>query len=146
MSKFVADLAKRIGVPYLAERDHERLLGHRLKEVPQEEAIKQGLFPTRRFRSPTGEILETDEFPTMDHEQLTDEVWTHENWPTDPNNTVLEALQKVPHGIIAIYYHMTCLNLVLVTPERELIGIRRTALYDRNEVQALNRLKKAATA
>jgi hypothetical protein len=146
MSKFVADLAERIGVPYLAERDHEKLLGHRLKEVPKEEAIKQGLFPTRRFRSPTGEILETDEFPTMDHEQLTEEVWTRDHWPTDPNNTVLEALQKVPHGIIAIYYHMTCLNIVLVTPERELIGIRRTALYDRNEVQALNRLKKAATA
>ena len=146
MSKFVEDLAKRIGVPYLVERDYERLLGHRLKDVPEEEAIKQGLFQTRRFRSPTGEILETDKYLTMDHEQLTEEVWTRDNWPTDPNNSVLEALQKVPHGIIAIYYHRTCLNIVLVTPERELIGIRRTALYDRAEVQALFRLKKAATA
>jgi hypothetical protein len=143
MSKFVEDLAKRLDVPYLVERDRERLLGHRLREISDEEALKQGLFPTRRFRSPTGEILETDEFPTMDHDQLTEEVWTRENWPTDPNNTVLEALQKVPRGITAMYYHMTTLNLVLVTPEGDLIGIRRTALYDKDEVKALDRLKKA---
>lgn len=79
----------------------------------------------------------------MDHEQLTEEVWTREHWPTDPNNTVLEALQKVPRGITAMYFHMTCLNLVLVTPEGDLIGIRRTALYDKDEVKALDRLKKA---
>jgi len=139
------ELAKRLGVPYLEGRQGERLLGHRLKEVSKEDAIKQGLFPTRRFRTPTGEILETNEFPPMDHEQLTEEVWTKENWPTS-YNSIREAVRKVPHGITAMYFHMPSLNVVLVAPDGELIGIRRTSFYDEVQVKALRSLKKAATA
>jgi len=141
MPKFIEDLAKRLGVPYLKERNREMLLGHKLIGITRDEAIKQGLLPTRRFRSPTGKILETNKFPTMDYEQLTDEVWTRNNFPTS-NNSVLEALQKVPNGIIALYWHMTSLNIVLVSPYGDLVGIRRTALYDKNEIKALDRLKK----
>jgi O6-methylguanine-DNA--protein-cysteine methyltransferase len=57
MFKFVEDLAKRVGVPYLKERDRERLLGHR------------------------------------------------EKGPSS-YNSVLEALQKVPRGFTAMYYHL----------------------------------------
>lgn len=142
MSKYARTLAANLGVPYLEEREGERLLGHRLKEVSREAAIEQGLFPTRRFRAPDGTVLETDEFPDMSYDQLTEEVWTKENWPSS-YNSVQEALQKVPDGITAIYFHKPSLNLVLVAPGGELVGIRRTAFYDPVEVQALDLLKKA---
>jgi hypothetical protein len=138
------ELAERMGVPYLEERRGERCLGHRLKDVSDEEAIKQGLFPTRRFRSPTGEILETNEWPPMNYEQLTDEVWTHDNFPTS-YNSIQEAVQKLPNGIKAMYYHLVSLTLVLVAPDGELVGIRRSSFRDGAEIADLEVLKKVTT-
>jgi hypothetical protein len=137
-------LAERLGVPYLEERRGERRLGHRLKEVSDEEAIKQGLFPTRRFRSPTGEILETNEWPPTNYEQLTDEVWSRDNFPTS-YNTIQEAVQKLPNGIKAMYFHLVSLTLVLVAPDGELVGVRKSIFCSEDDFAAFDVLKKVTT-
>lgn len=124
-------LAIRLDVPYLEDRSGERMLGHRLKEVPEAEAIEKGLLLTRQFRFASGEILCTDEWPERlfkeENMQLTEEVWTKDNWP-DSYNSVGDAVAKLPNGITGIYYHKPSMNLILVGPHGEKVGIRSTAL------------------
>lgn len=146
-------LATHLDVPYYEDRD-ERLLGHRLKTVPVEEALKQGLLSARQFRLPSGAILETNEWPDILFEPgvefLTEAVRTKDNYP-DSYNNVLEAVQKLPHGITGVYFHVRSLNLVLLGPMGEKVGIRASTLSTPigmvpSEARHLGSLKKAATA
>lgn len=160
-------LAAHLGVPYLEKREGERLLGHYLidpaqrytrllpdREKIRDEAVQQGnLLPTRRFRMPNGEILDADTCPDMKAEQLTEEAWSRDNWPTSCND-VEGALGRLQYGITGVYYHRPSMNLVLVDPAGERVGIRSTALTgpfglktEKNlkEIRALGRLKKAPT-
>ena len=148
-----AALCQILDIPHLKERESERLLGHRLREVEREEAIEQGLLPTRRFKFPDGRVVDQDEFPKLSEnaDQLTEEVWTQDHYP-DSYNDILEAVQKLPHGVVAAYYHRGQLNLVLMSPTGEKVGIRRTAFLIptrsmlAERVAPLRTLKKAATA
>lgn len=119
-------LCTRLGIPYLEGREVEKLLGHRLSTTPKEEAIAQGLLPMRRFRLPSGDVLDTDEWPPQG-DQLTEEVWTRDNWP-DSFNDVGGAVAKLSAGVAAVYFHRQSLNLVLVAPDGTKVGIRSTAI------------------
>lgn len=143
----VSEIAKRLEIPWLESRKGELLLGHRLKEISREEAIKAGLLPTRRFRLVGGLTVDQDEFPPLEQieEQLTEEVWTRGNWPS-VLLSIPEAIQRVPNGVIGMYYHVPSLCVVLVAPDRSLIGIRRTSFSISYELQALNTLKRVATS
>lgn len=122
-------LATRLGVPYVAERESEKLLGHCYRDASREEALKQGLFPTRRFKKRCdGSILETDDWPSplREFDQLTAEVWTRDNWP-DNVNDVAGALGRCTTGITAVYYHRPSMCLVVIGASGEKVGIRSTA-------------------
>jgi hypothetical protein len=146
-------LCAMLEVPFLDDRCDEHLQGHRLKEVKREEAIAQGLLPTRRFKFPDGRVVDQDEFPKMseDADQLTEEVWSKDNWP-DCYCTILEAVQKLPHGVTADllsrgaeehgYFHKHSLNLGIRRTQFEIPT--RSMLADR--IAPLASLKKAATA
>lgn len=146
-------LCHRLSVPYHEAREEERLLGHRLREVPAEEALKQGLLPTRRFKFPDGRVLDQEEFPPVDlqYDTLTEEVWSHDNTP-DSYNDVTSAVQKCSHGITGVYYHRPSMNLVLVNAAGEKIGIRSTALVvplvglREDEARLLGKLRRAETS
>ena len=119
-------LGQKLDVPYMEEREGEKLLGCKLKEGHEGE-----LFPTHRYRFPSGEILCTNEWPERlvkeKAEQLTEEVWTKDNWHNSFND-VEGAVQKLPNGIVGVYFHRPSMNLVLVAPGGEKVGIRSTAL------------------
>lgn len=145
-------LAQRVGVPYHEDREVERMLGHRLLSVPKEEAIKQGLLPTRQFQLPDGTVVAEKDVPAHwfnEAKQLTDEVWTKDNWP-DNCNDVNGAIQKLTHGITGVYYHRPSMNLVLLGPMGEKVGIRATTLIGpqglMRDAGRFGLLKKAASA
>lgn len=131
-------LAQRLDVPFYEDRD-ERLLGHCLKEDLRrfQELRDKGmldaseLFPTRRFRFATGEILCTNKWPDRlfkeENEQLTEEVWSHDHWP-DSCNDIDGAIDKLPSGVTGIYWHAPSLNLILVGPGGVKVGIRSVCL------------------
>lgn len=146
-------LAVRLNVPYHEDREGERLLGHRLREVPREEAIEQGLLSQRRYRLPGGDLCDTDEF-LSGAEQLTEEVWTRDNWPTSYND-VPGAIGRLQHGIAGVYFHRPSMNLVLIDSMGEKVGIRSTKLTGpfglqteaiREGLLMLGRLKGPGTA
>lgn len=159
-------LAHRCQVPYHEDRETEKLLGHRLTKVPVEGSTTGSrdasandddapLLPTRVFCFPNGELLHTNEWPKRlfdEHAvQITEEVWTHENWP-DSYNNVQDALQKCAHGITGVYYHKPSMNLVILNVTGEKVGIRSSSLVipfvglKKEEAFKLGRLKKAASA
>jgi hypothetical protein len=159
-------LALRCQVPYHENREVEKLMGHRRTKIlmggirkgpggPSEDELEGPLLSTREFRFPTGELLQTNEWPKRifdEHaEQLTEEVWTHDHGP-DSHNDVQEAVQKCAHGITGVYYHRPSMNLVLVSASGKKIGIRSTALVipliglKQADARLLGRLKKAASA
>jgi hypothetical protein len=115
-------LAVRLNVPYHEDREGERLLGHRLKEVPLGVAIE--LLPSQRYRLSNGDVSQRYESGA---EQLTEEVWTRDNWPTSYND-VPGAIRKLQHGIAGVYYHRPSMNLVLIDTMGEKVGIRSTKL------------------
>lgn len=122
-------IAGMIEVPYREERESDAFLGHRLKEIPQDEALARGLLlPLRRFRRGE-EVLDIEGFPPVneDWDQLTEEVWSKGNWP-DSFNDPVEAVNRLPDGVAAIYYHGPSMNLVLVGARGEKVGIRSTSL------------------
>jgi hypothetical protein len=84
-------LAEMIDVPYQHGRETDAFLGHRLKEVPREDAIAQGLLllPLRRFRR-GDEVIDIEGFPPAIEtwELLTEEVWSKDNWPDSFNEPV----------------------------------------------------------
>ncbi len=158
-------LCARLGVPYLQERESERLLGHRRTKtlrggfrkgaMASMDELEGELLAEREFRFPNGELLRTNEWPKRlfeeKAEQLSEEVWTKENWP-DSFNDAKEAVAKLPNGITGVYYHRPSMNLVLVGPTGEKVGVRSTAIMtpmigiDRDHVFALGALKKASAA
>jgi hypothetical protein len=141
-------LCKRLDVPYLEGREEDRLLGHRLMTVPEEEALKGELLPTRQFKFASGEVLCTNEWPERifeeDAEQLTEEVWTRENRP-DVMGQASEMVRKLPDGIVGAYVHLQSMCLVLVCPTGLKVGIYVNSQSVRGW-EPLGVLKKAATA
>jgi hypothetical protein len=159
-------LALRCQVSYHEDRESEKLLGHRRTKILKggirsgpggvgEDELEGPLLPTREFRFPTGELLQTNEWPKrifVEHaEQLTEEVWTNDHSP-DSHNDIQEAVQKCTHGITGVYYHRASMNLVLVSASGKKVGIRSTALVTplvglkEADARLLGRLKKAASA
>jgi hypothetical protein len=155
-------LCQRLDVPYLEDREAEKFLGHRYTKESlkgttggNEGDVEGPLLPTREFRFPNGELLQTNEWPKRlfdEHaEQLTEEVWTHDNWP-DSYNDVQKALQKCAHGITGVYFHWPSMNLVLLNASGEKVGIRSSALVipliglNKENAILLGKLKKAATS
>jgi len=71
---------------------------------------------------------------------------TGDNWP-DNFNKAGEAVAKLPHGITGIYFHIPSLNLILLGPLGEKVGIRSTRLASHMpDLDRLLELKKAATS
>lgn len=136
-------LAAGVGVPYHTERESERCLGHRLLNGHPESNRKRDddveYLPRPLYRL-GADVVETvsGDPPSVDGrfhdvEQLTEEVWTRDNWP-DSCNSVALAVAKLLEGIIGVYYHRPSMNLVLVGPQGEKVGIRSTALVAMGEI------------
>jgi len=159
-------LASRLNVPYHEDRvGGSKLLGYRHSKRSnsgysrgpgaKEEDLEGSLLPTHEFKFPNGEILRTTEWPKRIFEenavQLTEEVWEQDPYWPDSFNDVLGAVQKLQHGITGVYHHGPSMNLVLLGPSGEKVGIRSTALstpfigLHREQCQHLGKLKKAWT-
>jgi len=61
-------------------------------------------------------------------------------WEPDSYNSVEEAVRKLPHGITGTYFHRRSMNLVLLGPLDEKVGIRSTSFL--SGVEPLKTLKK----
>jgi len=158
-------LCALLEVPYYEDRESEKLLGHRrvrqealegsspVHGARSENTLEEPLLPTREFLLPDGSILCTNVWSEVpaDAKQLTEEVWTRDNYP-DSYNSIPEAVSKLQHGVKGGYYHKSQANLVLISGTDEKVGIRRAEfiLPTRSMLAAriapLSLLRKVATA
>lgn len=81
----------------------------------------------------------------LDVPYYSDREFMREPHYPDSCNGVAEAVAKLPYGITGAYFNVPSLNLVLIGPFGEKIGIRAMSLR-MEPADPLERLKKAATS
>lgn len=158
-------LCKLLDVPYYEDRGIEQLLGHRYmrKDILEgnsriygsstDDRLEGPLLSMREFLLVNGDILRTNDWKLIpsDAKQLTEEVWTRDDYP-DSYNNIVEAVNKLSYGITGAYYHKSQANLVLLSPTGEKVGIRKTQFMMptrsmlAERIAPFSRLRKAATA